>query len=108
MKQGTGERRKREMKMEERIDTCRAECIAVLAVTGAIAQGLIQMDRRHHAAICAALDAAVRSLRSAAVNPDGSVDPVAIDALGLVTHLRDSVPPVQPQWPAANQAWGHA
>ena len=96
------------MKLEESIDTCRAECIAVLAVTGAIAQGLILMSPQHHAAVCSALDAAVRSLRSAAVNPDGSIDAIAIDALGLVARLRDSVPQAKPQWPAGNATWGHA
>jgi hypothetical protein len=109
MKQRTGYRREREMKqLEESIETCRAECIAVLAVTGAIAQGLILMDPKHHAAVCSALDVAVRSLRSAAVAPDGSIDAVAIDALGLVARLRDSVPPAKPHWPAASETWGHA
>ena len=96
------------MKLEASIETCRAECMAVLAVTGAIAQGLILMGPQYHATVCAALDVAVRSLRSTAVNPDGSVDATMIDALGLVARLRDSVPPAKPQWPAANETWGHA
>jgi hypothetical protein len=99
----------REMKqVEERIALCRAECVATLAIAGAIAQGLILLGPKYHAAVCTALDVAVRSLRTAAVNPDGSADAILVEALGIAAQLRDSVPPATAQWPAGHETWGHA
>ena len=107
MKQG--HRMEREMKqVEERINLCRAQCVATLAITGAIANGLILMGPKYHAAICSALDVAVRCLRTAAVNPDGSADAILVEALGFAAQLRDSVPPAKPQWPDEHETWGHA
>ncbi len=94
--------------VEEKISLCRAECVATLAITGAIAQGLILMGPKYHAAVCSALDVAVRCLRTAAVNPDGSADAILVEALNIAAQLRDSVPPSQAQWPNEHDTWGHA
>ena len=94
--------------VEERINLCRAQCVATLAITGAIAQGLMLMGPKYHAAVCSALDVAVRSLRTAAVNPDGSADAMLAEALEIAASLRDSVPPAKAQWPGEHETWGHA